>query len=904
MIDDAVPDPGVEPQLASLVPAGTCSAEASGARCAIASLAPGATAVMTVTAQALPSTTARTVANDATVSSATPDSDPSDNTATQDATIGPPVSQLSVAKTADAPSPLIAGVGEVRYTIDVTNTGPSDADPVTVSDVLPADLSVVSASSDRGPCAVTPAPTGDSVSCDLGRLVAPFGSNGGESGRVTIVAGVAADVAAGSYPNVATADAPSSQPSTSPAVPVVVESLANVSVAKSFPQGSNSVIDPGTTETYRIRVVNDGPSAASDVVVSDVLPAGFPPGTFTPTAWRVVAVTPPGPTPTCDLGALTCDLGDLPPDTTIELELDVGVAGTLDPDATVTNTATVTTPTPDPNPGDNTSTFTVSSEPHADLSIRKIPPPAPPIAGDSSAATLANRTFRIEIANFGPAATAFTFTDTLPPGVTFQRIYDFDNPSVDLTPLLNCTVTGTPAAGQTVTCSPPFTLDAFVGVFFGIEFVVDPTVPDGTELRNDISATSAVPDGNPGNNTSTALVPVRAEVNLHVEKQVIEMDANGNFLTDPPVPYPEAQDPLGVPPGRAVSFVVTVTNDGPSAASDVQFVDAFPLDAAYFPVGDCDFLNGETICRDVNAAGDPVPLPPGDSFGVQIITVLDGDTPQGVYANTARASTSTEETTLADNVDARPIEIVDPVADLIISKDDVTSPLVAGESFTYQISVSAGVIDLAGGVLRLSSDANDVVVTDALPDGLLPAAATSSQGSCTVSGQDVRCELGTVESSISLERQVAPTLITVTGRVAPGITGDDATNTATATSSTPLLSGEDHVSDSTTTPITRRADLTVTKVADSPTVAAGGATTFTVTVANAGPSDATASWSRTSCRRRSCSTMPVRSLPAGLSAGRWPVPSARSPPVTCGASRSPGPCRRTLRSGRSRTRRR
>ena len=42
---------------------------------------------------------------------------------------------------------------------------------------------------------------------------------------------------------------------------------------------------------------------------------------------------------------------------------------------------------------------------------------------------------------------------------------------------------------------------------------------------------------------------VRAEVNLVVEKLVVEMDANGNFVADPPIPHPRALDPLGVAPG-------------------------------------------------------------------------------------------------------------------------------------------------------------------------------------------------------------------------------------------------------------------------------------------------------------------------------------------------------------------
>ena len=53
-----------------------------------------------------------------------------------------------------------------------------------------------------------------------------------------------------------------------------------------------------------------------------------------------------------------------------------------------------------------------------------------------------------------------------------------------------------------------------------------------------------------------------------------------------------------------------------------------------------------------------------------------------MYTNTARVTTSSTETNLADNSDSRTVEISEPVADLIIEKQALTTPLVAGGTFS------------------------------------------------------------------------------------------------------------------------------------------------------------------------------------------------------------------------------
>ena len=99
-----------------------------------------------------------------------------------------------------------------------------------------------------------------------------------------------------------------------------------------------------------------------------------------------------------------------------------------------------TSDTDDPNDGDNTSTFTVGGAPQADLSIRKIPPAESPVAGVHRRIRRRSRAGRSTSRSSTSdrlTATGITFTDTLPPGVTFERVYD-EETDTDLTALLGC----------------------------------------------------------------------------------------------------------------------------------------------------------------------------------------------------------------------------------------------------------------------------------------------------------------------------------------------------------------------------------------------------------------------------------------------------------------------------------
>ena len=73
---------------------------------------------------------------------------------------------VAITKSA-TPAPFVPG-GPARYTLTATNHGPSDAQAVTVTDSLPADLTYLAAIPSKGSCTEA----GRTVTCDLGTLPA------------------------------------------------------------------------------------------------------------------------------------------------------------------------------------------------------------------------------------------------------------------------------------------------------------------------------------------------------------------------------------------------------------------------------------------------------------------------------------------------------------------------------------------------------------------------------------------------------------------------------------------------------------------------------------------------------------------------------------------------------------
>lgn len=702
------------------------------------------------------------ITNSATVTTASGETNPANNTATTTtpvAAVPPTAAELTVTKA--GPAGTVMPGGTMTYTITVANTSGNPAANTVLTDDLPDNVSVQSFTSTVGTCSQQ----GGFVTCNLGTLA------GGGTATVTINA---MPLGPGQFTNsaIATTDSGDSDTSNnSSSVTTTVtpfDPAADLSVAKA--ESADPVV-PGQALTYTILVNNNGPATATAATLTDTLPANV---TF------IGAAGPAGTSCGAAGSVVTCNLGDLPNQASVTVLVIVtptpAAAGT-----TITNTATVTSTTGDNNPANNTAsvTTTVNTPANpADLVLAVTDTPDPVFPGQQL-------TYAVTVTNNGPnPANAVTITDVLPSGVAFLSASGPAGSQCSQgNGIVTCTL-GTLANGVSAT----------------VLINVTPTAT-GT-ITNTAAATTSSGDTVQGNNlvsTTTVVNPAPSGTDLVVTK---------------------ADNPDPVSPGQQLTYTLTVTNNGPVAATNTVLTDNLPAGVTFLsataPSGvTCSTANNSVTCTlgSVNVGAS-----------VQVTLLVTPDV-TGTLSNTATATTSVGETNPGNNTVTitTTSQAAPSPADLVVVMTDNPDPVVPGQLLTYTISVTN----------NGSNPANNTVLTDTLPSGVNLISASGPSGStCSQTGNTVSCTLGTLAAGASA---------TVTLLVTPTAVGT-ITNTATATTASGDANpGNNTDSESTTVQAAANpADLAVTKTANPSSVFPGQVLTYTVTVTNNGPSTATA----------------------------------------------------------------
>ncbi len=343
----------------------------------------------TVTIVVTVAPTARdTLVNTATVSGNEQESDLSNNEDSVQTTVQPLI-DLAITK-ADDPSTVLAGEN-LTYTLVVSNLGPSNATGVTVEDQLPPGVQFVSAVTSQG----VASHANGTVTVNMGDLAV------NQSETVTMVVTVA-PTATGTLINTATVsgnEQESDLTNNSDSVTTTIQPMVDLAI---FKADSPDPVIAGQELTYILSVVNNGPSNATGVMVTDQLPEQVQFLSGSASQGTLIHTN----------GMVSVDLGDMAAGATATVNIVVHV----DPSTRgiITNTANVTSNEPDSHPDNNTDSEPTLVQAQIDLAITKSGVPDSVKDGDLL-------TYTLNVTNHGPSdATEVQVQDLLPPQVVFQ----------------------------------------------------------------------------------------------------------------------------------------------------------------------------------------------------------------------------------------------------------------------------------------------------------------------------------------------------------------------------------------------------------------------------------------------------------------------------------------------------
>lgn len=728
--------------------------------CTAASLAAGGvvtfTFVLQLPADAPPETNFE---NNATASAQTADGNVDNNTGSTTVVVARET-DLLVEKT--GPAEAAAG-SNVTYTVTLTNFGPDEATGVLLIDPIPPGMTFVSQSNDGGFACDAPAVgEGGTIDCAAASLAA------GGVVNFTFVLQIPGDAApATTFVNSATATTESFEvndenntgtvSTTTPPPP-----QGDLAVSKSGPDAAG----PDTDVTFTVVLTNGGPAAATNVVLEDILPAGV---TFVSLTNSNPAALPCSTPAVGAGGTVTCNAPTFAAGASVTLTLTVHLSE-ITP-ASYTNTASAVSDN-DPNDENDTSTTTVTVS-AVDVSVDK--------AGPAVATAGTNVAYTLTVTNAGPeVALDVELSDPLPPGTTFVSLVHNSGP------VASCSTFGgnvTCTYGLLAPANPSqYTLTLFIG--------------NATTVNNTATVITSSFDTNNANDTDTVVTTVTQSADVAVTKTA----------------------PAGAVAGTNVTYNLTVTNSGPSNATNVSLLDTLPANSTFVsatqnsgPAFACGQAAGTITCTiaTLNAGAT--------ATFTFVVTANAGAT--GTLANSATVTTTTADPAAANNT-AVTTTALTTGADLSVTK---TAPPVAaaGTNVTYNVSVAN----------NGPSNAVNVSLVDALPPNSTFVSATQNTGPAFACGHAA----GTITCTIATLNAGAAATFTFVVAANADATGSLA-NTATVGATTPDDLPANNIATTTTT-LSINADLAVTKTAPA-AVVTGSNVTFAISVTNAGPASA------------------------------------------------------------------
>ncbi|WP_395661278.1 hypothetical protein [Aestuariivirga sp.] len=759
-----------------------------------------------------------------------PDPDLSNNTASDtQVTVEEPKADLAAIKS--GPTSVVQGQS-YNFSISTVNLGNRPfTGTVVMTDNLPAGLRVTAYTLNGWACTpAVPVEGAAAIRCERSYTdAAPLAVNS-FTPQVTLTATV---TASGNItnsmtvttlnpnwpdPNLINNTASITSTSTDPAA------VADVQVVKRADLGT---VGAGDVQTFRIELINRGPTAAANVTLIDNF-SNLINNAIGPNGAGMVSVSPPADAASglrCSLeglggatgtsGRMTCTIASLPvctpgadcPGVVVSVRPG-GVAGLR------INVASATTATPDSNPNNNSGFATYTVAARADVSVSKTVTPASPAAGQDFTYVVTARTEP----DGRSTAENVTIEDTLPDGLIFVSATPSTG-SCTTTPTL---LSDTRSGNNKVICN-------LGSIPSGAQQTVQIVVRPGTALRGDsitnlVTVSTSTSGDVAGNNNFTLTTPV--------QNPILDLQVN---KTDSP-------DPSGI--GGTMTYTVTVNNNGPSAAENVVVTDTLPASGLAFrsytipPDGSCSLVPLQRSVGGTLRCGFPL-LPANQS---RVITITMEGVAKDVVDNIVAVSSDEVadgfDTNLGNNEDRETTTVTTRV-DLAVTKVPSSPAVAVGQPFTFTITL----LNRQDGAL---TESENTQLTDTLPAGMeltgAPSASvatgTASQNSCSgaAGGTSFLCNFGTVSSGGLITITVPVRIIAVQSLP------QSFTNTATAaTTSLDIDPSNDTASGTVTVNPAPDARLGIDKVLDrhedvdgNGFISASDRLVYTITATNTG----------------------------------------------------------------------
>jgi len=636
----------------------------------------GASITYTVTANVASSATGNLV-NTVSVAPPTGVTDPnSDNNTATDTDAQNSQAAISVTKD-DGVTQYVPG-GTLTYTITVTNTGPSDALGVSVSDNIPPQFTSwmwTCVGSSGGASGCDGFGPGNANFTDSIDLAGPFPS----SITYQVVAQVASS-ATGDLTNTVTVSHPADNtPGDNTASDTDTQnSQADLYVTKT---DSQPTYTPGVGLTYTVVVGNNGPSDVSGAVVSDTRPAQV-------TSWTWMCAGTTGGASGCDGDntnpATFTDTVNLPAGSSITYSVTVVIPSSATGD--LVNTASVAPPSgvTDPNPGNDSDTDTDAQNSQAAISVTKDDGVTQYVPGSTL-------TYTITVTNTGPSdALAVSVTDNIPAQFT------------------SWTWTCVGSSGGASGCdgfgpgNANFTDSIDLAGPFPSSITYQVVAQVASSATGDLTNTVTIShpaDSTPGDNTASDTDSSNPQADLSVTKD------DGVTV---------------IAPDSTITYTIIVTNSGPSDANGATVSDPKPSQIDTWtwtcvPSGGATCSgSGGPITTDFS---EVVNLPAGSSITYTVTAHIDASAPSGTLTNTVTVTPpgGVTDPTPGNNSDDDVDQIIaQPTGDLtksLIATNQGFTPdpsVAIGEMLTYEVTFTVP----AGGTMT------SLKLTDTLDRGL------------------------------------------------------------------------------------------------------------------------------------------------------------------------------------------